>query len=78
MNLKLCRENQIKQLTTNVPHHIETGQLICRANQLTGFYMVATLASNELILFPKDRKIKNITSCFLSRYQIMTVQRATG
>ena len=25
-------------------HHIETSQLICRANQLTGFYMMETLA----------------------------------
>ena len=25
---------------TNVPHHIETSQLICIANQLTGFYMM--------------------------------------
>ena len=25
------------------PHHIETSQLICRANQLTGFYMMGTL-----------------------------------
>ena len=29
-------------------HHIETSQLICRANQLTGFYMMATLAFDEL------------------------------
>ena len=29
-------------------HHIETSQLICRASQLTGFYMMATLAFNEL------------------------------
>ena len=29
-------------------HHIETSQLVCRANQLTGFYMVSTLAFNEL------------------------------
>ena len=29
-------------------HHIETSQLICSANQLTGFYMMATLALNEL------------------------------
>ena len=29
-------------------HHIETSQLVCRANQLTGFYMMATLAFNEL------------------------------
>ena len=27
---------------------METIQLICRANQLTGFYMMATLAFNEL------------------------------
>ena len=28
---------------------METSQLICRANQLTGFYMMATSAINELI-----------------------------
>ena len=28
--------------------HIETSQLICTANQLTGFYMRATLALNWL------------------------------
>ena len=28
--------------------HIETSQLICRANQLTGFYVRGTLALNEL------------------------------
>ena len=30
-------------------HDIETTQLICRANRLTGFYMMTTLACNELI-----------------------------
>ena len=29
-------------------HHIETGQLICRANQLTGFYMMRTLVVKRL------------------------------
>ena len=29
--------------------HIETSQLICTTNQLTGFYMRATLAFNELM-----------------------------
>ena len=29
-------------------HHIETSQLICIVNQLTGFYTMATLAFNEL------------------------------
>ena len=28
----------INPLTTNVPHHIETSQLICNVNQWTGFY----------------------------------------
>ena len=30
----------INPLTTNVPHHIETSQWVCSANQLTGFYMM--------------------------------------
>ena len=31
-------------------HHIETSQLICGANELTGFYMLVALAFNELKL----------------------------
>ena len=34
-------------------HHIETIQLICSANQLTAFYMMATLAFNELMDFER-------------------------
>ena len=30
-------------LTINVPHHIETSQLICIADQLTGFYMMRNI-----------------------------------
>ena len=30
-------------------HHIETNQLTCCANQLTGVYMMATLVFNGLI-----------------------------
>ena len=33
----------INPLTTNVSHHIETSQLICIANQLTGFYMIGNI-----------------------------------
>ena len=29
----------INLLTTNVPQHVDTSQLICRANQLAGFYI---------------------------------------
>ena len=35
-------------LTGSSCHHIETSQLICSVNQLTGFYTMATLAFNEL------------------------------
>ena len=34
---------QFNPLTTNVPHHIETSQLICIANQLAGFYMMENI-----------------------------------
>ena len=32
--------NLVNPLTTNVPHHIDTSQLISNANQLTGFDMM--------------------------------------
>ena len=35
--------NSFNPLTTNVPHHIETSQLICNANQLTGSYMIGNV-----------------------------------
>ena len=40
----------IKLIKCQGCHHIEPSQLICRVNQLTGFYMMATLAFNELML----------------------------
>ena len=33
----------INSLTTNAPHDIEISQLICIANQLTGFYMMENI-----------------------------------
>ena len=41
--LQLTYQNFINPLTTNVPHRIETSQLICIANQLTGFYMMGNI-----------------------------------
>ena len=32
-------------------HHVETSQLIRRANQLTGFYMMGTLAVTRLTYY---------------------------
>ena len=39
-------------------HHTETSQLICRANQLTGSYMMATSVSNELIAISSTQFLK--------------------
>ena len=35
--------NLLNSLKANVPHHTETSQLICSANQLTGFYMIGNI-----------------------------------
>ena len=35
--------NWINPLTTSVPHHTETSQLICTANQLIGVYMMGNI-----------------------------------
>ena len=34
---------ELNPLTTNIPHHVETSQLICNPNQLTGFYMIGNI-----------------------------------
>ena len=44
----------VNPLTTNAPH-IETSQLICSANQLTGFCMRATLVLNGLMCFESSK-----------------------
>ena len=51
-------------------HHIETSQLICLANQLIGFYTMATLAFNELMLvtIPLQWSIDNAWSDFFCKY----------
>ena len=44
---------------THTHTHTETSQLICRPNQLAGFYMMATLAFNELkLLLISKSKLK--------------------
>ena len=42
-DLKLIKTNCFNPLTTNVPYHIETSQLIINANQLTGFYIMGNI-----------------------------------
>ena len=40
---KQRRNINVNPLTINVPHYIETSQLICIGNQLTGFYMMGNI-----------------------------------
>ena len=50
-------------------HYIETSQLICSANQFTGFYMIATLEFNELILTENTtQKMKFSIQEFFSKF----------
>ena len=35
-------------LTTNVPHHVETSQLICNANQLIVFCMIGNIGRHKV------------------------------
>ena len=40
---KFCGTYFFNLLTTNVPPHIDISQLICIADQLTGFYMMGNI-----------------------------------
>ena len=51
-------KKRVNPLTTNVSHHIETGQLICSANQLTGFYMTAKYIRIESNTFSEHIRSK--------------------
>ena len=49
--MKFANQHSVAQqsfnpLTTNVPYHKKTSQLICIANQLTGFHIDYTLVIN--------------------------------
>ena len=68
-------------------HHVETSQLICRANQLTGFYMMGTLAikefpgytagsfENVLRILPKY--FQSIFSKFAFRYPVTLIKKVS-
>ena len=59
------------------PYHLETSPLICRANQLTGFYIIRTSAIKELVIafapvWHRENNNKNIhktNSHYLSIFQ---------
>ena len=55
-------------------HHIETSQLICRANQFTGFCMMATLAFNALknLIVHYDKSIDPFHTADLFLYPLET------
>ena len=53
----------VKKKTLTEKNNIETSQLIYRANQLTGFYMVVNLAYNELKAYLRPCQ-KSTMKCF--------------
>ena len=58
-----CENHLFKPSKYQCCPHIETSQLICCANQLTGFYMRATLALNELN-FLRAKIIPDLNYCY--------------
>ena len=44
-----CHQTSHLTLNDQYSHHIENSQLICRANQLTSFYIIGTLVVKGLI-----------------------------
>ena len=44
-------------------HHVETSQLICPANKLAGFYMIATLVLSEWIQVEWINVTEEDTTC---------------
>ena len=69
--LKFWPKFQKKHFNPCCPH-IETSQLICTANQLTGFYMRATLALNELthlyLKFKTSAHAQILITCYYILY----------
>ena len=49
INTEYWPEHSFDSLNAKVAIYIETSQMIFFANQLTGFYIMATLAFNELM-----------------------------
>ena len=48
----------VSPLTTSVPRHIETSQLICRTNQLTCFYMMGNTGRQWVnLIYSLHRKV---------------------
>ena len=43
-----AKHHYFNPLTTSVSHHIETSQLIWRANQLFGFYMMGNIGRQSV------------------------------
>ena len=53
--------NSINPVTTNVPHHIETSQSICNADQLTDPYMVENTGRKKVKITPTKPLLSKAT-----------------
>ena len=57
--------NKDTRTTLQCSHHIETSQLICSANQLTGFYMMGTLERRSGVFIVNFEHISHLVLVFL-------------
>ena len=67
-------------LTTNISHHIETSQLICIANQLTGFCMMGSIGRervNTLEIFYRKTKVGCSCKCVIFVIELEYYFKAT-
>ena len=61
--------HQHKLIKRQSCHRIENSQLICPANLLIGFYMMATLAFNELIDFTLSISLISLKVIMISYFK---------
>ena len=52
-----AKHHQFNPLTTSVSHQIETNQLICRANQLSGFYMMENIGRQSVNTYENTNEL---------------------
>ena len=63
----------VNPLTTSVPHHIATSQLICNADQSTGFYMMGNIQQSLFMFYLHSQYTQQ--KCALLKSTTETLQK---
>ena len=65
----------LNPLETNVPNHIEISQLICNANQLTGFYMMGSSGRSWIKWYKVDAHLQKVCIISIVYCQIQQIRQ---